>query len=189
MDPLNWMVYGGITNLSEACPVVSRPEKVILHPEWKGTANFGQNDLALIKLKISMRGPQVQVVALPAKNSKPDVGTVFTVSGHGYGTPQSLTPQSLLQFTQVTVVDANECIAKLGAKQFVDEKQICVKASTNSHLCGGDSGNGLVNLQSKVLIGLHTGSTNAKNCKDPNSFLININIAYFTDWIRNEISK
>ncbi|XP_011303570.1 chymotrypsin-2-like [Fopius arisanus] len=149
-------VASGFINQNDRSAVVSKVEKIIMHPDFvrKGEGRRLQNDVAVLILKedLELDGFLRDVVKLPVKPYVPETRGIVT----GWGYTKSLLDQDADTDTSddlfklnLTIITHDEC-RKFRLPPF--EYQIC---ATNSHgvVCKGDSGGPLVveNVQVGVL--------------------------------------
>ncbi|KAM9330415.1 plasma kallikrein [Gastrophryne carolinensis] len=181
--PRYWIVYGGISNLSDITPLTPSfdVEKIIIHPKYIGAENG--SDIALLKLKSPMSyNDHQQAICLPPRDFV--IPKMCWVTGWGY-TEESGYTSEVLQKAQVPPKLRPEC-QKSYPEQTLSDKIICAGYKEGQiDSCKGDSGGPLAcEVQNTWYL---TGITSwGEGCARPDKPGVYTQVTEFIDWIVQE---
>ena len=176
------------------------------HPEYKTTATGVINDIALLKLKQSLKfTPAVKPVCLPTSNidesilSNANTGQLQVV-GWGKTSERSEDKQSdNLQMLNISYVQTDDCedrFQKILQRQNKSatfellESRMCAQGIPDSDACNGDSGGPLLRLDigSQIYQAIGVVSFGTRRC-DSSTPGVYTRITEFLPWIKNYMFK
>jgi hypothetical protein len=117
-----------------------------IHPGYVHVETGSQDDVAVVTLvsPLDLSGPNARAIALPASGAVPATGSKVTVTGFGRQAPDT-NPDGMLRALDLVIEPQADCGGENNAIV------VCATA-TNSAICSGDSGSGLV--EGSVVIGI-----------------------------------
>lgn len=148
------------------------------------------NDVALVRLPVDAEGPNIGLIALPAKNIGSLVDESVLASGFGLTMNTGNVPETLNK-VELVVASNKECRARYGSLLIL-RSTLCATFSTmkGQSTCSGDSGGPLVyraNDTSRYLVGV-TSFVSGKGC-DSGELAGFARVSSFVDWIETNTKK
>lgn len=170
------------------------------HEDWipVGKNSSMANDIAILKLARELEFSElIQPIDLAEIGQSLATGTSCVIAGWGISrfrfpdNPSTGEGPTELQELDVEVVPDQECIDAVG-KIYLPEKMICTRAAKGGkgHACVGDSGGPVVcNGPASTPIQYGVISFGNSECYDNVTVMINTNVAYYRDWIVQELKN
>lgn len=151
--------------------IISKVSRVEVHPNYKSF----NNDVAVVKLSNALKfNKSVQPIALAVESPKPGIRVVTT--GWGRLRTGGTTPQ-ILQYNTLLSISNVECTRRIGN---VPTSILCLGHTSGNGVCNGDSGGPAV--YNNLLIGVTNFVVGGCGSNAPDGYA---NVAYFSNWIRN----
>ncbi|XP_018409394.1 PREDICTED: plasma kallikrein-like [Nanorana parkeri] len=184
--PRFWIVYSGITKLSNITTATTKSEieQIIIHPNYIGAENG--SDLALLKLNTPITySDYQQAICLPPRQDFITSSKCWT-TGWGY-TEESGTTADVLQKAEVPLKSSMECQSSYPHVK-LNDKVICAGYKEGKiDSCKGDSGGPLTCDVDKTWY--LTGITSwGEGCAQPDKPGVYTRVTEYIDWIVEQTS-
>ncbi|MGJ5074783.1 serine protease [Bradyrhizobium oligotrophicum] len=155
--------------------------RVVRHENYN--AKTQENDLALVKLRSTPKGKQIDLIE---DDQKLSVGQILQVTG--WGITETGTPSDTLCMTTVPYVDNATCNAANSYNGAIKPSMMCAGyAKGGKDSCGGDSGGPLVwRLNGRaILVGVVSFG---EGCALQHKYGVYTRVSAYRDWIDRVIS-